>query len=303
MSDAIELRHLRYLVALAEELHFGRAARRLSIPQPTLSREIKTLERRLGVEVFRRSKRHVELTDEGLVLLEQARRTVDQVERMVLTAQRASRGELGVLQLGFSPPASFNIVPAAIRAFRRLCPEVELALHEMQAVELLEALNQGDVKVGFFHARPHDETTIASEVVFKEKLIMAMPRGHHLATQRTLRQSHVRREPTVLIPGQPGGLREQIARRYGLVSDQSFIRQRDLSVHTVISLVAAGLGVALVPASIQKTRRVGVIYRPILEAALDLDILMAWRGDDKSPVVARFLDASRTAAKALARSQ
>src|SRR5215470_3343253 len=144
----MELRHLRYFVAVAEELHFGRAAIRLHMAQPPLSQQIRQLEQEIGVTLLNRTKRRVELTPAGRAFLEEARRTLAQAERSVRTAQRASRGETGFLAIGFVPTADLDVLPRVLRAWRRRCPDVEVELSALSPAQQVEALREGRIQVG-----------------------------------------------------------------------------------------------------------------------------------------------------------
>jgi DNA-binding transcriptional LysR family regulator len=299
MRDGIDLRHLRYAVVLADELHFGHAAQRLGMAQPPLSREIKRLETALGIQVFIRTKRQVEVTAAGKAFLKEAKATLDQADRAVRTAHRAGRGELGVLEIAFVPAASFNIVPEAVRRFWNAFPDVQLALHEMAAPRQIQSLRYGDINVGFFFSSAYQEGIDVRPVV-SEPLVVAMPRGHPLSVYSTLTPAKLEEQPFLLLPGQASAsVYDQFAgpvRHAGLPPS---INQTDLGIHTVLSLVAAGLGVGLVPSSVRNTRRTGITYRALREPAPRMEILMAWCSGRITPVVERFLEVATEAASDL----
>src|SRR5687767_2086529 len=181
----MELRHLRYFVAVAEELHFGRAAVRLHVSQPPLSQQIKALEEELGVQLFQRTRRHVELTDAGRALLPEARAALEQAERAQRVAREAGAGARGRLVIGFVTSASYSVLPAAVRALRRAWPSVEVTLREMVPSAQLEALEWREIDVGLLRP-PVDDARVEVEVVLEEPLLVALPARSALARKRGL---------------------------------------------------------------------------------------------------------------------
>ncbi len=178
----MELRHLRYFVAVAEELHFGRAAQRLQMAQPPLSQQIRQLEQELGVELLYRTKRTVRLTEAGLAFLHQARQILVQSEQAIEVAQRASRGEVGRLAIGFVGSATYSLLPTAVRSFRHQFPDVRLMLHEMTTSEQIEALHDDRIQVGFIRP-PISDDKLSVETVLQESFVAVLPEAHPLATQ------------------------------------------------------------------------------------------------------------------------
>src|SRR5215470_12019244 len=178
----IELRHLRYFLVVAEELHFSRAADRLDIAQPPLSHMIQRLEHELGVSLFHRTKRRVSLTEAGIIFHEEAKRALAQAERAVSRVRRASRGELGRLVAGFIGSATYSVLPPIIRRFREQYPDVDLHLQELSTVQQVHALREGQLQVGFL--RPFEqEPTLKRMVVLREPLLVALPEHHGLSQQ------------------------------------------------------------------------------------------------------------------------
>ena len=196
----MELRHLRYFVMVAEELHFGRAAARLHISQPPLSQQIKQLETELNVLLLRRTNRRVELTDAGKQFLVEARRVLAQVEQAVQVAQRTHRGEIGHLTVGFVGTAAYQIVPLILQRYRQTYPEVTLTLREMATPEMRVAITMGEIDVGLLRAGV-EEPNVATELLLQERLVVAMARGNPLAAQHQgVTMASLATEPFVMFP-------------------------------------------------------------------------------------------------------
>jgi len=262
----MELRHLRYFITVAEELHFGRAAQRLHIAQPPLSQQIRQLEEELGVVLFHRTKRSVQLTDAGQVFLEEAKQVLIQAAQAVQAAQRASRGEIGQLVVSFVSSAAYNVLPKILQAFRARFPEVNLALHELTTDKQLQGLRDGWIDVGFLRP-PIEDDTLSLATIFKESLVVALPEIHPLSRQPQVPLKALINEFFILFPRPLGPkLYDQIV---GLCQQAGFspnVVQEAIQMQTIVSLVAAEIGIALVPASVQNLQRRGVIYKAIQEA-------------------------------------
>ena len=259
-----DLHHLRQFIAVAEEQHFGRAAQRLNMAQPPLSQAIKRLEERMGVMLFERTSRKVALTPAGEVLLGEARRLLANAARATRLAHQAAQGLEGRITIGFVSAALYQLLPEALRAFRRRFPEAEIALHEMTTNEQVEALQRGAIDVGFGHpplAAPND---LKVRLLVRDPLLAALPRDHILAPNCNLDFGDLAPQPFVLFPARQGpSLHAAIARachRFG--SDLKLVAEVS-RIHTQLSLVAGGLGVTLVPASAQSIRVRGVRYKII----------------------------------------
>lgn len=285
----MELRHLRYFVAVAEELHFGRAALRLRTAQSSLSAQIRALESELGVPLFNRTKRHVHLTDAGRVLLPEAQSILQRATLAARTAQRAGRGELGRLGIGFVPSADCTSFPAILRAFKQRAPHIDLVLHNLGALEQLAALRQGEIDVGFLRP-PGSDAAIASEIILREPFVVVLPQDHPLAQPGALALAQIASEPLVLCSRQHSALqRDSIAalfRAAGVIPNIHFETDH---TQTILGLVAAGIGLSLMPASVQALGAPGLAYRRLKGRGPRLEMAIAWRRDDPSRVLDHFL--------------
>jgi DNA-binding transcriptional LysR family regulator len=288
----VELRHLRYFVAVAEELHFGRAAARLHMAQPPLSQQIRKLEDELGVQLFYRTKRRVELTDAGRMFLEEARLTIEQAEQTARVAERASRGQVGRLTVGFASVTLYGVLPRLVKLFRARSPDVELILKELYSPDQITALQRREIQVGVLQP-PVDEELLASTTVARESMVVVLAEDHPLSRLRRIPGEKLAGEPFLLFP------RDVRPQLYDQVIN--YCRDAGFSpnvVHetspqqTIVGLVAAGIGLSLVPACLKSIKIPGVTYRPLTDAGLTFDTVVAWRRDDLSPALMRFLDAA-----------
>lgn len=292
----MELRHLRYFIAVAEELHFGRAAERLGIAQPPLSQQIRRLEEDLGVQLLIRTKRRVELSDAGRVLLAEGRLVLAQAEQAARAAKRASRGETGQLAVGFVGSATYHILPLILSAFRERFPEVQLKLCELFPTEQVQALQEGRIQVGFFRSHK-TEDSLKYEPVLQEPLVVALPEGHPLTKRSRVPVRALAREPFVIFPRHIGpSFYDFIVSLCHKSGFSPQIAQEASEIQTIVSLVAGGTGVALVPASCRNFRRIGVIYKPMPEPSPRVQMIVACRRDDQSPVLHQFLRVAREVA-------
>jgi DNA-binding transcriptional LysR family regulator len=280
---------LRYFIAVAEVLHFGRAAQRLHISQPPLSRQIQSLEEELGVVLFHRTRRAVRLTEPGLKFLDEARRTLLQAERSIEVARRAGRGELGKLEIGFAPVSDMAILPKVLGAFRQRTPDVEIRLHYLNTPEQLQALREGTIDVGLLRM-PADAEGIVVETILREPIVVAMPKGHRLCKRAAIPLKALADEPYVMFP------RNYAPRFYDFilsicrdagVSIQVVIEA--VSIHNNLSLIAGGMGVSLLPESVGELRRSGVVLRPLADAAPQVETGIAHRRPDRGKALAAFL--------------
>jgi DNA-binding transcriptional LysR family regulator len=297
-SRAMELRHLRYFLAVAEELHFGRAAARLHIAQPPLSQQIRRLEQELGVALFDRDRRRVELTPAGRAFLAETRQVLAQAERAVRTAQRAGRGEIGRLAIGFVPSADLDVLPGALRVWGARFPEVEVELHAMLPDEQVQALRDRRLDVGLVRL-PVDAGELAVESIQREPLVAVLPAGHLLAARGRVALAGLRGDPMILFPRRiaPGyhDLFVDACRRAGFVPR---IARETESIQTNLGLVAAGLGVTLMPASIRSLRRTGVVYRPLAPPVPHVEMAVAYGREHRAAALPAFLQVLRRVTRA-----
>ena len=286
----MELRHLRYFVTLAEELHFGRAAERLHIAQPPLSQQIRQLENELGFELFHRTKRKVELSEAGEVFLVEVQQIFRQLEQAIFLGRQISRGEIGKLVIGFVSSAAYNILPDFLLHFRHNNPNINLELHELTTDEQLRWLQSGRVDVGFIRP-PVDENTYESKIIFQESLIIALPENHLLANQEKVSLQSLKNESFILFPRLLApGLYDLIISFCQKNGFSPKVTQEAIQMQTIVSLVAAEIGVAIVPESLQNLQRTGVVYKSFVEETPQISITMIWRKDHISVVLKRFLE-------------
>lgn len=286
----MELRHLRYFITVAEELNFSRAAERLHIAQPPLSQQIRDLEAELGVQLFQRTKRSVALTEAGVMFLEEVNKVFVQVNQAVRTAQRASRGEIGRLVIGFNSSATYSVLPSLLRKFQQHCPDVELVLHELTTSQQLEKLHRNQIDLGLLYL-PVDESRLCVKAVLQEPLMVALPETHSLVNQAQVSMHELLKEPFILPADHLGaGLYGQIMSFFQQIGFHPKVAQSATMLQTAVSLVAGGVGVALVPSSLQNLQRTGVVYKAIAEPTPEVEIGVVWRQHDSSQVVQKFLN-------------
>jgi DNA-binding transcriptional LysR family regulator len=293
----MELRHLRYFLAVAEELHFGRAAERLAIAQPPLSQQIQALERELGVALFTRGP--VRLTPAGEAFQREARATLDHAERAAEAARAAARGELGTLRVGFVSSVAYGSLPQAVRLFRERNPRVALTLTERTTAAQLMGLHAGDLDVGFFRMDYASlvEPDLLAEPIAREPYVLALPVGHRLAALERVPLAEAAPEPFISFPkGSSPSLHGQIERYCLRAGFTPRIVQETTLMQTIIALVAAGLGVALVPGSLRRLQLEGVVYRPLVEADVHTELVAVRRRNDGLPALDAFLASVREAA-------
>jgi DNA-binding transcriptional LysR family regulator len=289
----MELRHLRYFVAVAEELHFGHAAQKLGMAQPPLSQQIRRLELELGVQLLQRTKRRVQLTEAGRAFLGQARATLSQVNRAIEVAQRAGRGELGKLAIGFLGSATYSLLPSILIAFRHRYPDVEVKLHELKTSELIVALRDRRVQVGFVRLPVHDDL-LAVEPILREELLVALPERHALASRPHISFRDLAEESFLMPPrGLAPGFHEQVLNLCHQAGFAPKLGAEASQLQTIINLVAAGMGVTLVAESVRNLAGRGVVFKQLPEPAPVVEVGVAWRRDSHSEVLSAFLKVVR----------
>jgi len=287
----MELRQLRYFVAVAEELHFGRAAERLGIAQPPLSRQIQRLEVELGFELFDRSRRRVELRPAGAVLLERAHDVLERLDEAVREARRTSSGKRGRVVVGYPSSLAYTGLVGLLRAFRSEFPDVELSVRELPLAEQMEGLKSGQLDVGFVRG-PVDDRELACECMRREPLLLALPADHPLTARRELSLESVAKEPFVFFPRARAPAFFDLL--LALCHQAGFTPQirHEAPQADVLSMVAAGFGISIMPASVRESRRADVEFRPFVGAPLT-ELLLAWRAGDGTPARQAFIDVVR----------
>jgi DNA-binding transcriptional LysR family regulator len=288
----MELRHLRYFIAVAEELHFTRAAERLHIGQPPLSHAIQVLEADVGARLLERSKRWVRLTEAGKLFLADARRILALAEQAAETARRAERGEAGELRIGFTYSTPLTpLFAEVINRYRQEFPLVTLTLHEMATLRQLDAIGQRTLDLGFI--RPPEMTIPAAIRVTnlrEDPLVAVLPVGHRLAAKGAVAIAELEDLPFVMYPPDAGtGIYPQIYRLCRAAGFVPRIAQTAGEASTIIGLVAAGSGITLLPSSFDRIRMDGVCYRPIVDKEATTMLLLAQRAEESSPLIDAFV--------------
>jgi DNA-binding transcriptional LysR family regulator len=290
----MELRQLRYFVAVAEERHFGRAAARLHISQPPLSQQIRRFEAELGEPLLYRTTRSVELAPAGEVLLERAREILASVDSAIEDARRAARGEYGRLAIGFTGSSTYELLPALAAALRRELPGVVLDLQgELLTPAQVARLLDGTLDLGLLRP-PVRERELSTEVLRSEPLVAVVPEGHPLADSDAIALELLESEPFVTYPSHfRSVLHDAVEDACAAHGFKPFAAHEVAETATLVSFVAAGLGVSLVPASVGSMTVQGAVYRPLAHETTRVELAAAWRRDDDRPVVARALDVVR----------
>ena len=288
----MELRQLRYLQVLAEELHFGRAAQRLGIAQPALTQQIQSLERDLGARLFQRTKRSVHLTIAGRLTLEQATRTLEQAERTATVARKAGRGEQGSVEIGYVGSAAFSGILSKITFdYRKTNPDIELHLHELDITQQVDDVAHGRIDVGFIRPPVRQwPDGMTSLTLSREPIIIALPKGHPLSRRRTVALAALANESFITTYFEEGvGFHAQVAAMCRAGDLAPRIAQRGRQFAAITSLVGAGLGVAFVPDSLRNLRVPNVVYRPLDGAKGTTDLAIIFRKFEQAPAVISFI--------------
>ena len=285
----IELRHLRYFLAIAEDLSFSKAAERLGIAQPPLSQQIQRLEALIGHELFERRPR-VKLTAAGEALLPAARRALAQVEQGVDATHRAARGEVGTVTVGFAASMILSVLPEVVRAFRKDYPAVDLNLRELSSAAQIEALRDSRIDVAFLREPTVSDGDLRFERIQDEPFIAVLPPEHPLTQRRRIPLASLAGEPFVHFPRPIApGLYDRILGFCQTAGFQPVVVQEALEWITIVGLVEAGMGVSLVPESFRKLKWGRVAFRPLESPGASLRIMLGWRPDGARPAVQAFL--------------
>lgn len=289
-----DFRQLRYFVTVAEELSFTRAALRLHISQPPLSQQIQALERDLGVTLLERSKRKVALTEPGKVFFEQARQILAQADLARSRTAAVAAGHSGQLRLAYTLSVSFHpALPRSLLRHRQIAPGVDVQLREMNNVPQFAALLAHEIDVGFVRTEPRhlqDARKLRLRLLDREPLLIALPASHPLASRDKLHMSEMAGEAFVTQSREVAAtLHDRLTKLAASAGFQPRTVQQAQQISGLLALVAAGLGVALVPSTMRAVRLAGVSYVPLADPAAQLLLAVASRADDSSPVLAQFL--------------
>ncbi len=293
MDQEVELRHLRYFVAVAEELHFGRAALRLHLAQPPLSQQIRKLEEIVGHQLFTRSSRAVRLTAAGEVFLHRARRTLRTVREDLAEARGVGRGEIGSLRVGFIGSAMLTPLPAMLGRYRRKHPKVNLQLREAMSSQIMQSLLDGTVDVGFLRDGG-PLPGLESETIISEPFMAVLPAGHPLAGRKSTSAAALREEPFVFFPQAAGRLAYE--RPISICEEHGFrprIVQEAPQWLTLMRLVGAGLGVSIAPACVERIAAPDTVCVRLSRTRIRSEIELAWRVGEDRTIVTTFRQMAR----------
>ena len=289
MSNDIELRHLRYFVAVAEELHFGRAALRLHLAQPPLSQQIRKLEDLLGYALFTRTSRSVALTTAGEAFLHRAQRTLQNVQRDIEETRSIGRGEVGSLHIGFVGSGVLTKLPGIFSAYREAYPGVRLHLHESFTAGVMDGLQNGTLDAGILRdSDPADDLNIVT--IYTEPFVAVLPASHPRAHQKSVAAASLRNDPFVYYP--PAAGRRAYDRPLSLFDEDGSrpqVVQEASHWLTLLRLIGAGFGVSIAPACVRQIASAEVVCLPLRNTTLRSHIELAWRKGEARPIVDRFL--------------
>lgn len=293
----MDSRRLHYFLVVAEELHFGRAAARLHLHQPPLSQQIQKLEAELGVRLFDRSSRRVRLTDAGRVLVAEGKRLLAADDRAVELVQRADRGQIGRLAIGFISSASYELLPSVLRLFRQRRPDVPPMIQVLNSRAQIEAIEEGRLDVGFLRAPLTRPEGVNLEVVASERVLAFMPHDHPLASYSSIELGQLAGEPVITYPrGQAKVFYDQLVGACLSMGFSPNVVLEAVFIPAIVTLVASGLGIAPLPASAVHFNAPGVVHRPFDPPIFDLDLAIGW-GPASSELAEVFLAVTREAVR------
>ena len=293
----MEYRHLRFFLAVAEELHFTRASARLGVAQPHVSQEVRRLEEELGVELFRRTRRRVELTPAGEAFREKALVVMAATAEAREAARRAARGETGRLVVAFAGSAGYDVFPDAVRRFRGRWPDVGLHLVEMTTVAMIRALQERTIDVALGRPRDGTHPSVQIEVLRREASVVAFPTGHPLSQRRDIALADLADEEWIVFERSAGpGLYHLLMRACEEAGFRARVVQEAGEIPTMINLVAGGMGLALVPESVTRLSRAGIVYRPLANGAPESALGLMWRKGNDDPKTINFIETLRSTA-------
>jgi DNA-binding transcriptional LysR family regulator len=290
----MELRHLRYVVTLAETLHFGRAAERLHLSQPPLSHQVRQLEDELKVQLFHRTKRQVQLTEAGRMFVQEARVILAQAAHASNLASRMTRGQVGQLTVGVAGPADAPIFVAILRAFAAKYPKVHIVLRNLGSLDQTHAITEGRLHVGFV-ALPIDEGGLTTETVLRQPIVIALPPEHPLASLDCVPLQSLAGEPQIMFARNNGPrFFDAVLAACRQAGFSMNIAHEVDNLYTACALVAAGLGVCFVPAGVQDGRSHSMVFRPVVPALpIEMEIALAYKPEPASELVTMFVEVVR----------
>jgi DNA-binding transcriptional LysR family regulator len=296
----MDIKQLKFFLAVAETLNFTRAAERIGIAQPPLSQRIRSLERELGTALFLRTKRKVTLTQAGETLVLHARRLVNGTEHAKEIVRAVANGRQGVLNVGAIFSTIYTLMPRVLRTLRANAPHIAVNLREMTIANQLRALREGQIDVGILRP-PVEDTSVVTEVLYKENFIAALPADHALVKQSSILVQDFIDNPFI-------GISPTFSRNYSIVAASAFAPFRDrvkmvhetLDMHTLVALVGAGSGLALVPESLSFVSIPEVVFRPINFVAPSIAVSLAWHVDSTSALLSRFIEAAHASTREMA---
>lgn len=287
----MRMRHLECFRAVAEELHFTRAAKRLNLSQPPLSRHIKELEAELGVVLFKRDRRNVALTDAGMVFAKRVQSILAQLAQAHEEVRRIHNGEVGTLTIAFVSALTYEFLPGILRRFRMSKPTIHLVLHDMVPSEQIESLVAGRIDIAFAGILPEDcSPGICHRIVRKDRMVAAVPSGHALAAKRKIRLQALANEPWIMIDKAVSPTYERFIRR--LCAEAGFVPRilhQTKRAQAMLGLVAAGLGVTIVPEAVAVLPSPDIVYRPLSNSIMYEHVVL-WRENERSAALNQFLD-------------
>lgn len=284
----IDIRQLRYFQAVAEELHFGRASSRLRIAQPALSRQVQQLEDEIGTQLLKRTQRVVELTPAGELFLERTSQILDDLGSAISDARRVSKGEYGQLVVGFIHSSTYGLLPAIVERFRHLYPDIELELREMGIAEQHDALSRSLIDIGLLRPQPAPPG-IEVQAIMEDPFLLAVPDKHHLAKREAVEMKSLAAEPMIMFSKRESPMfHSRITAMFEKSGFTLKIVQHATQIHTIVGLVGAGIGIAVVPETARNLYPRGVRFLQILDEPEPVHVALGWQRGKDTPAIRSF---------------
>jgi DNA-binding transcriptional LysR family regulator len=291
----VELRHLRYFIAVGEEEHFGRASERLRVAQPALTRQIQQLEAEMGCALFERLKRGVRLTEAGRSFLEDARRLLSDLERCVERTRLVAQGKVGRLRIGFADGATYSgELPSILRDFRDRWPDVRLDLFPGASVATGAQLRERQLDIGFVYALPTDLPQLKTHRIGVERIVLALPQSHPLVKRKRVKLGDLKEEPFVWIPRAAAPIYyDRVLTACHAAGLTLNVVQEGNNETTMLSLVAGGIGLSFTIKSAEKRKPDSVVLKEVEDLRLTVELSAIWREDNKVPALQKFIEIVR----------